>query len=164
MVVIGTEQQHFFQELGMIAITLETLPKPKDIYDGNFSQLLAGGGAQERSILHHVYQDWNVCNDPWQETLKKRFSRYHDRCQTILIQSIHVTQQSTKGERSASRDILTQKQYVSSGLFLPCQSVSTFWPTCPHRTVDCQHSRGWQRSRSDLPHGGPLEPPHDSQT
>ncbi|GFS99077.1 uncharacterized protein TNCV_822111 [Trichonephila clavipes] len=35
----------------------------------------------------------------------------------ILIQSIHVTQQSTKGERFASRDILTQKQYVSFGLF-----------------------------------------------
>ncbi|GFT38782.1 hypothetical protein TNCV_1499541 [Trichonephila clavipes] len=37
------------------------------------------------------------------------------------------------------------------------------WITCPHRIVDCQHSGGWQRSRRDLPYGGLLEPPHDSQ-
>ncbi|GFT34654.1 hypothetical protein TNCV_1535941 [Trichonephila clavipes] len=80
-----------------------------------------------------------------------------------FVQSIHVIQQSLKGECSASRDILTLKQHVSFSLFRPCQRVSPWWPTVPRRTVDYQHSRGWQRSRSDLPHGVPLEPPHNPQ-
>ncbi|GFX25190.1 hypothetical protein TNCV_2753651 [Trichonephila clavipes] len=77
-------------------------------------------------------------------------------------ESIHVTQQSIKGQCSATRDILTQ-QHVSSSLFRPCQCVSPWWSTCPYRTVNCKHYGGWQRSRRDLPHGGPLEPPYDRQ-
>ncbi|GFU21033.1 hypothetical protein TNCV_4895131 [Trichonephila clavipes] len=116
-----------------------------------------------RSISHEN-ERFHLVHHPLPKSVPVEYLPFcvHDRCRVIFIQSIHVTLQSTKGERSASRDILTQNQYVSSGLFLPCQSVSPFWPTCPHRTVNCQHSRGWQRSRSDLPHGGPLEPPHDS--
>ncbi|GFV10562.1 hypothetical protein TNCV_4042831 [Trichonephila clavipes] len=34
MVVEGTEQQKFFRELGVFAMSLETLPKFNDIYDG----------------------------------------------------------------------------------------------------------------------------------
>ncbi|GFX40537.1 hypothetical protein TNCV_2373211 [Trichonephila clavipes] len=63
---------------------------------------------------------------------------------------------------SDSRDILTQ-HHVSLGLFRPCQRVSPWWPACPDRTVHCQHSGGWHRSQSDLPHGGSLQPPHDRQ-
>ncbi|GFV75393.1 hypothetical protein TNCV_1482391 [Trichonephila clavipes] len=57
--------------------------------------------------------------------------------------------QSIKGERSSTRDILTQ-QHVSSNVFCSCQRVSPWWSTCSDRTVHCQHSGGWHRSKSNL--------------
>ncbi|GFU60957.1 hypothetical protein TNCV_3372741 [Trichonephila clavipes] len=36
MVVKGTEQQKFFLELGVVAMSLETLPEFNAIYDGTF--------------------------------------------------------------------------------------------------------------------------------
>ncbi|GFS47811.1 hypothetical protein TNCV_3598191 [Trichonephila clavipes] len=35
--------------------------------------------------------------------------------------------------------------------------------TMSHQTVHYQHCGGWQRSRSDLPHGGSLQSDHDLQ-
>ncbi|GFS97253.1 hypothetical protein TNCV_1824251 [Trichonephila clavipes] len=80
MVIKGVEQQKFFQELGLFAMALETLPKLKDICDGTFPNPM------HESV--HEEQDISCCT---------------------------------------------------------------------------MHSGGWQRSRSDLPHGGPLEPPYDLQ-
>ncbi|GFW38798.1 hypothetical protein TNCV_3881651 [Trichonephila clavipes] len=40
MVVKGTEQQNFFLELGVVAMSLETLPEFNAIYDGTFPHCL----------------------------------------------------------------------------------------------------------------------------
>ncbi|GFW99414.1 hypothetical protein TNCV_3007161 [Trichonephila clavipes] len=48
MVVKGAEQQKIFLELGVFAMSLETLPEFNDIYDG-----LARGCARGRFVLHH---------------------------------------------------------------------------------------------------------------
>ncbi|GFW07569.1 hypothetical protein TNCV_3917021 [Trichonephila clavipes] len=116
MVVKGTEQQNFFLELGVFAMSLEMLPEFKDIYDGTFP-----------NFLHEdVHEDVSYC------TMVKsyQFAKYLQQFNKLQVEWSH--------------------------------KVSVL-PTCPHRIVDCQHSGGWQRSRSDLPHGGPLETPHDLQ-
>ncbi|GFT78942.1 hypothetical protein TNCV_3093311 [Trichonephila clavipes] len=53
----------------------------------------------------------------------------------------YCTMQSIRGERSAA--LLTLKQHVSPSLFRSRQRVSPWWPCCPHRIVDYQHSGGW---------------------
>ncbi|GFT92009.1 hypothetical protein TNCV_4560861 [Trichonephila clavipes] len=50
MVVKGVEQQKFFQELGLFAMALETLPKFKDICDGTFPSPLHEGVHEEEDI------------------------------------------------------------------------------------------------------------------
>ncbi|GFW41761.1 hypothetical protein TNCV_4980121 [Trichonephila clavipes] len=55
MVVKGTGQQKFFQELGLFAISLETLPEFKDICDGTFPNPLLESIGQQESI-HVTHQ------------------------------------------------------------------------------------------------------------
>ncbi|GFX92687.1 hypothetical protein TNCV_2012731 [Trichonephila clavipes] len=51
MVVKGTEQQEVFLELGLLAISLETLPEFNDIYDGTFPN----------SLHEEVHEDVSYC-------------------------------------------------------------------------------------------------------
>ncbi|GFX29944.1 hypothetical protein TNCV_3964151 [Trichonephila clavipes] len=51
MVVKGTEQQKIFLELGVFAISLETLPEFNDIYDGTFPN----------SLHEEVHEDVSYC-------------------------------------------------------------------------------------------------------
>ncbi|GFW62924.1 hypothetical protein TNCV_4452731 [Trichonephila clavipes] len=50
MVIKGVEQQKFFQELGLFAMALETLPKFKDIYNGTFPNPVHEGVKEEEDI------------------------------------------------------------------------------------------------------------------
>ncbi|GFT63121.1 hypothetical protein TNCV_1801851 [Trichonephila clavipes] len=50
MVVKGVEQQKFFQELGLFAMALETLPKFKDICDETFPSPVNEGVHEEEDI------------------------------------------------------------------------------------------------------------------
>ncbi|GFX59334.1 hypothetical protein TNCV_4632921 [Trichonephila clavipes] len=50
MVVKGLEQQKNFQELGLFAMALETLPKFKDICDGTFPDPVHEGVHEEEDI------------------------------------------------------------------------------------------------------------------
>ncbi|GFV67932.1 hypothetical protein TNCV_1872141 [Trichonephila clavipes] len=114
---------------------------------------LAHGLPSDVTLLEHMLQSINKMSGyTVQETV------------TSISQQelIHVTLQSINCGRSAARDILTQ-QHVSPIPFRPRQRVSPWWPICPYRTVHCQHSGEWQRSRSVLPHVEPLESPHDPQ-
>ncbi|GFW77755.1 uncharacterized protein TNCV_2805021 [Trichonephila clavipes] len=52
MVVKGGEQQKFFQELGLYAMALETLPKFKDICDGTFPNPVHEGVHEEEDISY----------------------------------------------------------------------------------------------------------------
>ncbi|GFU15145.1 hypothetical protein TNCV_3789851 [Trichonephila clavipes] len=52
MVVKGTEQQNFFQELRVFAMSLETLLKFKDICDGTFPNPLLEGVQEEEDISY----------------------------------------------------------------------------------------------------------------
>ncbi|GFV96533.1 hypothetical protein TNCV_3259971 [Trichonephila clavipes] len=47
MVVKGVEQRKIFQELGLFAMALETLPKFKDICDGSFPNPVHQGVHEE---------------------------------------------------------------------------------------------------------------------
>ncbi|GFY11869.1 hypothetical protein TNCV_4973691 [Trichonephila clavipes] len=51
VVVKGEEQQKIFQELGLFAMALETLPKFKDICDGTFPNPVHEGAHEEEDIL-----------------------------------------------------------------------------------------------------------------
>ncbi|GFW99420.1 putative DD41D transposase [Trichonephila clavipes] len=69
MVVKGAEQQKIFLEMGVFAMSLETLPEFNDIYDG-----LARGCARGRFVLHHViYSQFGLAIHQNDHQARRRF-------------------------------------------------------------------------------------------
>ncbi|GFX14465.1 hypothetical protein TNCV_1616481 [Trichonephila clavipes] len=75
MVVKGTEQQKIFLELGVFAMSLETLPEFNDIYDGTFLN----------SLHEKVHEDVSYC------TMVKayQFAKYPQQFNNLQAEWIH---------------------------------------------------------------------------
>ncbi|GFW02676.1 hypothetical protein TNCV_2456901 [Trichonephila clavipes] len=166
MMVKGLKQQKMFQELGLYAMALENLPNFKDICDGTFPDPVHEGVHEEEDMSYctmlklyqfaKYLQQFNKLHAEWSYKVSLNRAVGCNKCLVIQDwksisqqESIHVTQQSIKGKRSATREILTQ-QHVSSSVFHPCQRVSPWWPAYSDRTVHCQHTGGWHRAQSNL--------------
>ncbi|GFX70527.1 hypothetical protein TNCV_875011 [Trichonephila clavipes] len=67
MVVRGTEQQNIFQELGVFAMSLETLPKFKVICDGIF----------QNSLHEDVHEDVSYCTIVKSYQFAKYLQQFH---------------------------------------------------------------------------------------
>ncbi|GFS74153.1 hypothetical protein TNCV_969211 [Trichonephila clavipes] len=135
---------------------------------GKFSQLARGnrvlmevkGGEQQKIFqelglyamaLENMPKFKDICDGTFPNPVNEGVHEEEDiSCGTMLksYQFAKYVQQFNKLHAEWS-----YKVTVQTHVFRPCQRVSPWWSACSYRIVHCQHTGGWQRSKSDLYHG-----------